>query len=76
MTPFLRIKNYVINLQNLAWVTVGSDSIDFAFARFDRGDDGPGHLRFQKGTDLQDSEFEEVKDFVFQLPDPDRVIVV
>ncbi len=75
MSPFMRIKNHVINLQHLTYVYVGHDYIDFGFGCPGEGD-GQNHIRFQKGSDLKDSEFDEVKEFVMQLPDPDRVIAV
>jgi hypothetical protein len=76
MTPFIRIKSYVINLQNLAYVQVAEDHIDFAFAYPSERQDGRNYLRFAKGSDLSDGDFQEVIDFIMQLPDPDRVIVV
>jgi hypothetical protein len=76
MTPFIRIKSYVINLQNLAYVFVAEDHIDFAFAFASEGQGGRNYLRLAKGSDLSDGDFQEVVDFMMQLPDPDRVIVV
>lgn len=74
MSPFVRIKNRVINLQNLAYIAVEANHIDFGFAVQEPGVDN--FIRFTKGSDLKEAEFEEVKEFVLQLPDPDRVIVV
>ena len=76
MTPFIRIKGYVINLQNLAYMFVAEDHIDFAFTFPPDGQGGQNYLRFAKGSDLSDGDFQEVIDFVMQLPDPDRVIVI
>jgi hypothetical protein len=76
MTPFIRIKSYVINLQNLAYVSVAEDHIDFAFTFPSEGQAGRNYIRFTKGSDLPDGDFQEVIDFIMQLPDPDRVIVV
>ncbi len=76
MTPFIRIKSYVLNLENLAYVFVADDHIDFAFAVPSEGQDGRNYVRFTKGADLSDGDFQEVVDFIMQLPDPDRVIVV
>ena len=74
MSPFIRIKNHVINLQNLAYIWVEKDHIDFGFAVREPG--AQNYIRFEKGTDLKEAEFDEVKEFVMQLPDPDRVIAV
>jgi len=76
MSPFMRIKNHIINLQNLTYIFVGSNHIDFGFACPPEKAEGQHYIRFEKGADLKDSEFEEVKEFVMQLPDPDRVIAV
>jgi hypothetical protein len=76
MTPFIRIKGYVINLQTLAYVSVAEDHIDFAFAFPPDGQGGRNHIRFAKGSDLSEGDFQEVIDFIMQLPDPDRVIVI
>jgi hypothetical protein len=77
MTPFIRIKSYVINLQNLAYVHVSEGHIDFAFAfPSEGGQGGRNCIRLVKGSDLSDGDFQEVVDFLMQLPDPDRVIVV
>ena len=76
MKSFIRIKNYIINLDSLAYVTIAGDHIDFAFALpVDRGD-ASNHIRLTKGVDLPAGDFQEVMDFVLQLPDPDRVVVV
>jgi hypothetical protein len=76
MSPFMRVKNYVINLQNLAYISVQDNHIDFGFAFPLKKPAGQNFIRFEKGTDLKDAEFEEVKEFVLQLPDPDRVVAV
>jgi hypothetical protein len=76
MTPFIRIKSHVINLQSLAYVFVAEDHIDFAFTVPPDGQGGRNYIRFAKGSDLTDGDFQEVIDFIMQLPDPDRVIVV
>ncbi len=76
MSPYVRIKNHVINLQNLAYILVEDDHIDFGFAFPMKTPAGQNYIRFEKGTDLKEAEFEEVKEFVMQLPDPDRVIAV
>jgi hypothetical protein len=76
MAKFIRIKHYVINLDTLTYVRVDQDHIDFGFAFPTEKPGGQNYVRLERGTDLQESEFEEVREFVFQLPDPDRVIVV
>ena len=76
MTPFIRIKNYIINLENLVYVSVTEDYIDFTFAFPVEGPGAQNHIRFTKGSDLSEGDFQEVIDFIMQLPDPDRVIVV
>ncbi len=73
MTPYVRIKEYVINLQNVAFIRVSDTHIDFGLVE---NYDGVNYIRFAKGADLQEAEFEQVKEFVLDLPDPDRVIVV
>jgi hypothetical protein len=37
---------------------------------------GQNYIRLEKGSYLQDAEFEQVKEFVLQLPELDRVIVI
>lgn len=80
MSPFVRIKNSLINLESLAYVRVEENYIDFGFAfGFVCSADQPGgqnFLRFEKGSHLQEAEFEQVKDFFLQLPDPDRVLIL
>ncbi len=76
MTPFIRIKQYVINLDKLAYVIMAEDHIDFTFAFSAERQGAPNYIRLTKGSDLQDGDFREVADFVLQLPDPDRVVVV
>ena len=74
MSPFIRIKNYVINLESLAYIRVDQEYIEFGFSADEA--DNRNYIRFKKGTDLKEAEFEEVKEFAMQLPDPDRVIAV
>jgi hypothetical protein len=73
---FVRIKDYVFNLESLAYVRVEKTFIDFGFAFPVDAACGQNYIRLEKGSSLQEAEFEQVKDFVLQLPDPDRVIVV
>ena len=76
MTQFIRVKNHFFNLDSLAYVRVEKDYIDFGFAFPIEPACGQNFIRLERGTQLQDAEFEQVKEFVLQLPDPDRVIVV
>ena len=76
MSAFIRIKDYVINLESVAYVRVETNSISFAFASRSDASKGQNHIQFEKGTHLQDPEFEQLKEFVLQLPEADRMIVV
>jgi hypothetical protein len=76
MTQFIRIKHYVINLETLTYARIGEDHIDFGFAFPTEKPGGQNYVRLEKGKDLSDSEFDEVKEFVLKLPDPDRVLVI
>ena len=76
MSDFVRIKYYVVNLETVTYVRVEEDHIDFGFTFPTEKAGGQNFIRLEKGKQLNESEFEEVKDFVFRLPDPDRVLVV
>ncbi len=76
MTSFIRIKHYIINLDNVAYVMMAENHIDFTFASPLEKQGAPNYIRLTRGADLPDADFQEVVDFVLQLPDPDRVIVV
>ena len=76
MSAFFRIKNYIINLEALAYVQVENNSISFGFTFHSESLEGQNFIRLEKGTHLQDVEFEQVKEFVLQLPELDRVIVI
>ena len=76
MTPFFRIKNFLINLERLAYVHIEETYIDFGFSFPVDRSCGDHYIRLEKGANLNDSEFEQIKEFVLQLPDPDRVIVL
>jgi hypothetical protein len=76
MEPFIRIKNYLINLENLAYIRVEKNYIDFGFAFHSEKLEGQDFIRMERGAYLQDAEFEQVREFVLQLPDPDRVIII
>lgn len=76
MSSFVRIRNYVINLENLAYVSVEENHIDFGFVSPTGKSQDQNYIRLVRGSDLQDAEFEQVKEFVLQLPDADRVIAI
>ena len=76
MSQFIRIKYYIINLETITYIRAEDDHIDFGFAFPTEKPGGQNYIRLERGVNLQDAEFEEVKDFVLSLPDPDRVIVV
>jgi len=76
MEPFVRIKNYLINLENLAYVRVEENYIDFGFSFHSEELGGQNFIRLERGSHLKNDEFEQVNDFVLQLPDPDRVIII
>ena len=76
VSQFLRIKSYVINLETLTYVRIGDSYIDFGFTFPTEKHGGQNYVRLEKGVDLQDAEFEELKEYVFSIPDPDRVLIV
>ena len=76
MPTFIRVKNYVINLESLAYIRVEEKHIDFGFVSQSENLPTQNYIRLLRGSDLQDAEFEQVKEFVLQLPDLDRVIVI
>ncbi len=76
MSAFFRIKNYVINLETLAFVRVEDNFIAFGFAFHSEGLEGQNYIRFEKGSHLDHAEFDQVKEFVLQLPEVDRVLAV
>jgi hypothetical protein len=76
MTDFVRIKNYIINIEALAYVQMEKDAISFGFSFHSEALSGQNYIRFERGTELQDAEFEQVKEFALDLPKLDRVIVL
>ena len=76
MSDFIRIKNYIINIEALAYVQVEKDAIAFGFSFHSEGLAGQNYIRFERGGELPDAEFEQVKEFVLDLPKLDRVIVL
>ena len=76
MTDFVRIKNYVINIEALAYVHIENDVLDFGFSFHSEELSGQNYIRFERGNQLTDAEFEQVKEFVLDLPKLDRVIVL
>ena len=73
---FYQIQNYVINLESLAFVQIEKNSIAFGFSFHSEALEGQNYIRFEKGTHLQDEEFEQVKEFVLQLHRTQWVIVL
>lgn len=76
MSEFIRIKEYIINLETLTYIRIGDNHIDFGFNFPTEEPGGQNYVRLERGVNLKEAEFNEVKDFVLGLPDPDRVIVV
>jgi hypothetical protein len=76
MSEFVRIKHYVINLETVTYIRAEENHIDFGFTFPTEKPGGQNFVRLVRGANLSDGEFEEVKEFVLRLPDPDRVIVV
>jgi len=76
MAQFIRIKSYIINLETLTYIRIEENWIDFGFAFPTEKPGGQNFVRLERGVNLDDGEFEEVRDFVLQLPDPDRIILV
>ncbi len=76
MAQFIRIKSYVINLDTLTYIRIEDEWIDFGFAFPTEKPGGQNFVRLVRGVNLQDQEFYEVKEFVLQLVDPDRVVLV
>jgi len=76
MSAFFRIKNHIINLEALAYVQIEENFIAFGFTFHSETLQGQNYIRLEKGTHLQEGEFDLVKEFVLQLPESDRVIVI
>jgi hypothetical protein len=76
MAQFIRIKSYVINLDTLTYIRIEDDWIDFGFTFPTEKPGGHNFVRLERGVNLQDQEFNEVKEFVLQLVDPDRIVLV
>jgi hypothetical protein len=76
MAQFIRIKSYVINLDTLTYIRIEDEWIDFGFAFPTEKPGGQNFVRLVRGVNLQDQEFNEVREFVLQLVDPDRVVLV
>ncbi len=76
MSAFIRIKNYIINLEALAYARIENDYIALGFTFHSEELSGQNYIRFEKGSHLQDAEFEQVKEFLLQLPEVDRVIAI
>jgi hypothetical protein len=76
MTDFIRIKNYLINVEALAYVQIEEDAISFGFRFHSDVLSGKNLIRFERGIQLGDEEFNLLKEFALELPKHDRVILV
>ncbi len=76
MSAFFRIKNYVINLEALAYARIEDNYIAFGFTSHAETLEGQNYIRLEKGKHLEEAEFEQVKEFILQLPELDRVLAV
>jgi hypothetical protein len=76
MPQFIRIKHYVINLETLTYVRAEDNHIDFGFTFPTEKPGGQSYIRLEKGVSLTEAEFEEVKDSILSLVDPDRILVL
>jgi len=76
MPQFIRIKHYIINIDAITYIRVEENHIDFGFAFPTERPGGQNYVRLERGVGLSNEEFDEIKDFALDLPDPDRVLVV
>jgi hypothetical protein len=76
MTDFERIKNYINDREALAYVRIEENVIAFGFSFHSAALSGKNYIQFERGAQLQDAEFEHVKEFALDLPKLDRVIVL
>jgi len=72
----MRIKDYVINLQNMAYIHATDKYIEFGFAFPVSNPGGQNYIRFEKGNNLSDAEFELVREYLLDLSDPHREILI
>ena len=79
MSAFIRIKDYFINLDALAYIKIEEDSIAFRYCEFSthaEKQEGQNYIQFKKGIHLKDAEFKQLKEFISDLPSPDRVVII
>jgi hypothetical protein len=79
MSAFIRIKDYFINLDALAYIKIEEASIAFRFCEFSSPAEkleGKNYIRFEKGIHLKDVEFKELKEYISDLPSLDRVVII
>jgi len=76
MSAFIRIKNYIINLEALAYARIEDNYVALGFTFHSAELGSQNYIRFEKGSHLQEAEFEQVKEFLLQLPEVDRVIAI
>ena len=63
-------------MESITYMRVDENYIDFGFAFPTERQGGQNFVRFERGVSLTDAEFQEVKDFILNLPDPDMVLVI
>ena len=76
MAQFFRIKHYIINMESITYIRVDENYLDFGFAFPTEKPGGQSFVRLERGVSLTDAEFQEVKEFILNLPDPDMVLVL
>jgi hypothetical protein len=79
MSAFIRIKDYFINLDALAYIKIEDAAIAFRFCELTsptEKSEGKNYIRFEKGIDLKDVEFKQLKEYISDLPSLDRVVII
>lgn len=79
MAAFIRIKEYFINLDALAYIKMDDDSVSFGFCGLGSSSAVPGgqnYIKLEKGVDLQGTELRQLKEFITDLPSLDRVVII
>lgn len=79
MAAFIRVKDYYINLDALAYIKTDDDSVSFGFCGLGSSTAVPGDrsvIRLEKGTHLKEVELRQLKEFIADLPPLDRVVII
>jgi hypothetical protein len=79
MAAFIRVKDYFINLDSLAYIKIDDDSVSFGFCGIGSPSaalEGQNTIRFEKGTHLEAVELKQLKEFISDLPPLDRVVII